>query len=124
MGDFQKLNVWQKSKDLAVFIYKLSSEGDFARDFGLQDQIRRASVSIAANIAEGEQLQSNLQATRHFYIARGSAAELLTHVIIAHEIKYINLTDFQNLQEKINEVSGMLTNLIKARRSPKPGQQQ
>ena len=124
MGDFQKLNVWQKSKDLAVLIYKLSGEGDFARDFGLQDQIRRASVSIAANIAEGEQLQSNLQATRHFYIALGSAAELLTHVIIAHEIKYINPTDFQNLQGKINEVSGILTNLIKARRSPKPGQQQ
>ena len=120
MGDFQKLNVWQKSKDLAVYLYKLSNEGDLAKDFGLKDQIKRASVSIAANIAEGEQLQSNLQAIRHFYIARGSAAELLTHLIIAHEINYITKMDYQDLQEKINEISGMLTNLIKARQNSKP----
>lgn len=116
MGNFLKLNVWQKAKDLAVYIYKFSNSGKLANDFGLRDQIRRSSVSIAANIAEGDQLQSNLQAIRHFYISRGSAAELLTHLIIANEIGYIEAQEYNKLAEKLNEISGMLTNLIKARR--------
>jgi len=49
MGDFQKLNVWQRSKDLAVYIYKLTEQGKFTKDFGLRDQWRRASVSMPSN---------------------------------------------------------------------------
>jgi four helix bundle protein len=49
MGRFQELRVWQKAKDLAVYIYKQTSQGKFAKDFGLRDQIRRASVSIPSN---------------------------------------------------------------------------
>ena len=78
MGDFRKLNVWQKAKDLAVFIYKLSDKGSIAKDYGLKDQIRRAAVSIAGNIAEGDELDTNKQANKHFYYAKGSTAELLT----------------------------------------------
>ena len=53
MGKFQDLKVWQRSKDLAVYVYKLTGKGAFAKDFGLRDQIRRAAVSIPSNIAEG-----------------------------------------------------------------------
>jgi hypothetical protein len=49
MGNFQDLKVWQKSKDLSVYIYKLTGEGAFSKDFGLRDQLRRASVSIPSN---------------------------------------------------------------------------
>jgi four helix bundle protein len=49
VGNFQELKVWQKSKDLAVFIYKMTNDGHFAKDYGLRDQIRRAAVSIPSN---------------------------------------------------------------------------
>jgi len=56
MGDFTELRVWQKSKDLAVYIYQVTDKGRFVKDFGLRDQIRRAAVSIPSNIPEGEDL--------------------------------------------------------------------
>ena len=74
MGKFQDLKVWQRPKDLAVYIYKLTGKAPFAEDYGLKDQIRRAAVSIPSNIAEGDDLGSNKQAIRHFYIAKGSAS--------------------------------------------------
>ncbi len=52
MGNFKKLQVWQKAKDIAVEIYKLTDKNEFRKDYGLKDQIRRAYVSIASNIAE------------------------------------------------------------------------
>ena len=76
MGKFQDLKVWQRAKDLAVYIYKLTGKGAFSKDFSLRDQIRRATVSIPSNIAEGDDLGSDKQAIRHFYIAKGSAAEV------------------------------------------------
>jgi four helix bundle protein len=55
MGDFRKLEVWQLAKNLTVDIYKLTNEGEFKKDFGLRDQIRRACVSIVSNISEGDE---------------------------------------------------------------------
>jgi four helix bundle protein len=85
MGNFQKLRVWQLAKEMAVKIYRLTALKDFSRDFGFKDQIQRASISIASNIAEGDELDSNKQSVHFFYIAKGSAAELLTQVIIGNE---------------------------------------
>lgn len=76
MGKFQDLKVWQRAKDLAVYIYKLTGKGAFSKDYSLRDQIRRATVSIPSNIAEGDDIGSDKQAIRHFYIAKGSAAEV------------------------------------------------
>lgn len=59
MGNFRNLRVWQKSKELAVEIYKLTNEESFKKDFGLKDQIRRAAVSVPSNIAEGDELDTN-----------------------------------------------------------------
>ena len=115
MGKFQDLKVWQRSKDLAVYIYKLTGKGVFAKDFSLRDQIRRAGVSIPSNIAEGDDLGSNKQAVRHFYIAKGSAAEVLTQAIIAMEIGYIDKKSFEYIEKERSIISGMLTRLIKAR---------
>ena len=82
MGKFQDLKVWQKAKNFAVYIYKLTSKAPFSKDFSLRDQIRRAAVSIPSNIAEGDELGSNKQAVRHFYIAKGSSAEVLTQAVM------------------------------------------
>jgi len=115
MGKFQDLNVWQRARDLAVYIYKLTNKTPFSKDFGLRDQIRRAAVSIPRNIAEGDDLGSNKQAIRHFYIAKGSAAEVLTQAIIALEIGYVDKKSFKYVEKERSAISGMLTRLIRAR---------
>lgn len=112
---FKSLRVWQKGKDLAVSIYRLTNEGLFAKDFGLRDQIRRAAVSIPSNIAEGDELGSDKQAVRHFYIAKGSSAEVLTQATIAYEIGYFDRTTFELIEQNCLEISKMLSRLIAAR---------
>jgi four helix bundle protein len=115
MGNFQKLRVWQHAKNLAVKIYKLTGTQKFSKDFGLKDQIQRAAVSIPANISEGDELGTNKQSVRHFYIAKGSAAELQTLLIISREIEYIDDIIFNSLDDECNLISIMLNKLIKAR---------
>lgn len=115
MGNFEKLKVWQKAKDLAVFVYNASSHGEFARDYGLRDQIRRAAVSIPSNIAEGDELSSDRQSIKFFHIAKGSSAELLTQLIIAHEIGFMDANDFDHISKECRAISSMLAKLIKSR---------
>ncbi len=115
MGKFQELKVWQRAKELAVFLYKLTGQGAFAKDYGLRDQIRRAAVSISSNIAEGDELDTDRQAIKFFYTAKGSSAEVLSQVIIAHEIGYITKEHFDHIQKECQAISSMLTRLIQAR---------
>ena len=118
MGKFQDLNVWLKSKDLAVYIYKLTTKDKFSKDFGLRDQIRGAAVSIPSNIAEGDEYGSDKQSVRFFYIAKGSSAEVLTQAIISHEIGYINEKDYKYIESECKAISGMTMRLIQARSRP------
>jgi len=119
MGKFENLKVWQRAKDLAIFIYKLTAHGKFNKDFGLRDQIRRAAVSVPSNIAEGDELGTDKQAVRHFYIAKGSSAEILTQAIISQEIGYITKEEYGHVEEECKAVSSMLANLIKVRSNSK-----
>src|SRR5664280_1397914 len=90
MSNFENLKVWHRAIDLAVSIYKLTEDNkSFQKDFGLKDQVRRASVSISSNISEGDELGSDKQAIRQFYIAKGSSAELYTQLIISSKIGYL-----------------------------------
>ena len=115
MGKFQELKVWHRAKDLAVYVYKITEKGKFAIDFSLKDQIRRAAVSIPSNIAEGDELGTNKQAVRFFYIAKGSSAEVLTQAIIAKEIGYIDNSRFEHIEEECMAIPGMLGRLISIR---------
>ncbi|MBW2635765.1 MAG: four helix bundle protein [Deltaproteobacteria bacterium] len=115
MGKFQDLKVWQRAKELAVYVYRITEKGKFVKDFSFKDQIRRASVSIPSNIAEGDELGTNNQAIRFFYIAKGSSAEVLTQAIIAREIEYIEQDCFSHIEEECRAISGMLGRLIAAR---------
>jgi four helix bundle protein len=115
MGNFRKLNVWQKAKDLSVSVYMLTDSGLLGKDYGLKDQMRRASVSIPSNIAEGDNLATDKQSIHHFYIARGSTAELRTQLIIALEVGYIKSDRFEGLEKECDEICAMLTALIKHR---------
>jgi four helix bundle protein len=115
MGNYQELHVWQISKDLAVKIYKLTQTTKLSKDYGLKDQIQRSAVSIPANIAEGDELDTNKQSVRHFYIAKGSTAELQTLLIITQEIGYIGKEELNSLNNECNVISVMLRKLISAR---------
>ena len=115
MGDFRKLQVWLKAKDLAVTVYHLTKNELIAKDYGFKDQIQRASVSIPSNIAEGDELGSDKQSVRHFYIAKGSSAELQTLIIIGSEIGYIESNIAEELINVSKTVSYMLAKLISAR---------
>ena len=116
MGRFHELKVWKRSKELAIYIYKVTGVGEFSKDFGLRDQIRRAAVSIPSNIAEGDELDSDKQSIKSFYIARGSSAELLTQAAIAFDIGYITKEAFDHISGECNIISKMLNKLIQSRK--------
>ena len=115
MGKFRELKVWQRAKDLSVYIYNETSGGEFSKDYGLRDQIRRAVVSIASNIAEGDELDTDKQSIKSFYVAKGSSAEVLTQAIIAYEIGYLKNKVFEHVESECEAISGMLMRLIQAR---------
>jgi four helix bundle protein len=115
MGNFKELRVWQIAKELAVKIYKMTQNPQFKKDFGFKDQIQRSAVSIPSNIAEGDELGTDKQSVRYFYISKGSAAELLTQLIIANEIGYVDDMTKDNLVDECDKISAMLSRLIKAR---------
>ncbi len=118
MSNYENLKVWHKAIELAVSIYKLTRENKyFQKDFGLRDQMRRASVSISSNISEGDELGSDKQAIRQFYIAKGSSAELYTQLIISGKIGYVKGEEMEFLTNECKGISGMLANLIKSRNS-------
>ena len=115
MGNFQELRVWHLAKDLAVKIYLLTKKDELSKDFGLRDQMQRSAVSIPSNIAEGDELDTDKQSVRYFYIAKGSTAELLTQLIISQEIGYLDLETLNILVNECRVISAMLTKLIQAR---------
>ncbi len=104
---FEEIQAWQKAKDLTLLIYKITAEEKFAKDFGLKDQIRRASVSIMANIAEGHGRRTKVEFANFLNIARGSAAEVQSHLYIALELNYINRKEFDELYQTLTEISRM-----------------
>jgi len=112
---FRSLKVWQKGKELAIAIYNMTGKGKFTKDYGLRDQLRRAAVSIPSNIAEGDELNTDKQAIRYFYMAKGSSAEVLTQAMIALEIGYFDNDTYREIESRCTEISKMLAKLIAAR---------
>ena len=114
-GSFEDLEVWQRACRLAVELHRILKD---CRDYGLRDQMTRAAVSIASNIAEGAERGSLADYTRFLYIAKGSAAELRTQLYIAAKLG--GILPFGKEQELISEtkeLSNMLYGLIKSLKS-------
>ncbi|MBK8635369.1 MAG: four helix bundle protein [Saprospiraceae bacterium] len=110
---FEDIIAWQKSKELTIQIYKLFSE---IKDFGFRDQIRRASVSIMNNIAEGFERRSNKELTHFLFIAKGSCGEVRSMLLLANELNMIDQLQTSTLYLLAEEISRMLSGLIKALR--------
>ena len=120
MGKFKDLRVWNDSMDLATQVYEVTLDTSFAKDFAFINQIRRAAVSIASNIAEGDERGTNREAVYFFNIAKGSSAEVITQLNIAFRVGYIDearLLKLENLAEKIR---ASLKNLIQSRGGSNP----
>ena len=111
MEDFKNLKVWTKAHELTLAVYKQTRA--FPRDeiYGLTSQIRRASASIGANIAEGCGRRSDPEMKRFIQIARGSASELECHVLLARDLQFFTIDEFEELEPKIMEIERMLASL-------------
>lgn len=113
MATHKNLIVWQKSIDLVSMIYKITSQFPSEEIYGLTSQMRRASVSIPSNIAEGHGRLSEKELLRFLYISLGSAAELETQIIIAKKLEFLNDVDYTFLNELNLEIIKMISSLIR-----------
>ncbi len=105
---FEDIQAWQKARELNNGIYNITKDHNFSKDFSLRDQLRRASVSIMANIAEGFGRRSKKEFSNFLNIAHASAAEVQCHLYIAWDQNYIKNEEFKILYSKTEEVSKML----------------
>lgn len=110
-SNFQDLIVWQKSIDLAELIYSITSEFPSEEKYGLISQIRRSTVSISSNIAEGAARNSPREFLQFISIARGSIAELKTQIYIAKRVKFITEVQLNEIILPIEDISKMLVGL-------------
>lgn len=112
MKDFKELRVWSKAHELTMLVYKLTRA--FPRDevYGLTSQVRRSAASIGANIAEGCGRHSDGEMARFLQIARGSASETEYHLLLAKDLGFIQVADFQIAEQAVVVVQRMLTALV------------
>ena len=110
---FEDLIVWQLGIELVKHIYLMTASSPFNRDFGLRDQIRRASVSIPTNIAEGFERFSRKEYLQFLNIAKGSAGELRSLLRVAIEIDYIEVAAYNELRDRVTKLSAYLSNQMK-----------
>lgn len=112
MKDFRELKVWEKAHQLTLDVYKATVSFPKDEQYGLTSQIRRASASIPANIAEGCGRSSDAELARYLQIAMGSASELEYHLLLAHDLGYLSTSDYESLSSTTVEVKKMLASFI------------
>ena len=118
MEDFKDLIVWGKAHELALSIYQRTRTFPKDEMYGLTSQIRRASASIGANIAEGCGRRSDPEMRRFIQIARGSASELECHLLLARDLQFLPREEFVVLEAKVFEIQRMLASLVQRLERP------
>ena len=108
---FEDFIAWQKARKLTAAIYKVTNEGDFVRDFGLKDQIRRAAVSSMSNIAEGFERGRSAEFHQFLYVAKASCAEVRAQLYVALDAGYLSTSAFDGLMAQATEVGLILGGL-------------
>ncbi|NJD68965.1 MAG: four helix bundle protein, partial [candidate division NC10 bacterium] len=119
MNSFKELTVWQNAYRLALEVYRITCAFPSSEQYGLASQMKRASVSIPSNIAEGYKRQSRKEYLQFLSIASGSAGELETQLLLSGDLGFLDIEDFQRVSKLSEEVSKGLGNLIKALKSPR-----
>ena len=108
---FEKLDVWNKSKDFTLKVYNVTKSFPDEEKFGLVSQLRRASVSVSSNIAEGSSRKGAKDQSRFYVIAFSSAIEILNQLIISNELKYLTDENYKQLREELEKITAMLNRL-------------
>ena len=114
MQNFRNLKVWEKAHAVTLDVYKTTSSFPKTELYGLTSQMRRASASIGANIAEGSCRKGDREFGRFLQMAMGSASELEYHVLLARDLELLQSSDFDRLTNGVMEVKRMLASLIGA----------
>ena len=112
IGRLEEIKAWQEARELVKEIYSVTSKGRFASDFGLRDQIRRASVSVMSNVAEGYARSSDKEFARFLNIALGSAAEVQSQLYVALDLAYITDNEFDRLYNLSSKTAKLITGFI------------
>ncbi len=110
---FEDIESWKRARGLARDIYEVTATGKFAHDFGLKDQIRRASVSILSNIAEGFERGGDKEFLQFLALAKGSSGEARAQLYVALDQDYISAAQFETLSRAATEVSQLISGFMK-----------
>ena len=110
---FEEVFAWKKARELVLSIYRTTTEGPIAREFTLRDQLRRASISVVSNIAEGFERGGDRELRRFLSIAKGSAGEIRAQLYVALDAGLIAQTDFERLSSLTSETSRLIGGFMK-----------
>jgi four helix bundle protein len=118
---FEDLPIWQLALKITKEMYELTNKKEFAKDFSLRDQIRRAIISVSSNIVEGFEKNNNNEFIRFLKIAKGSVGEVRNQLYIALAVNYINEQEFDKINKELedlaNQIGGFIVYLEKKRKS-------
>lgn len=114
---FEDILGWQKARKVTSVVYEITGQGNFSKDFGLRDQIRRSCVSIMANIAEGFGRKSDKEFANFLNYAHGSVAETQSHLYVALDLKYLDQDQFDTVYMMLDETSRIIMGFSKHLRS-------
>ena len=117
MKDFRQLKVWEKSHQLALAIYKVTAKFPKEELYGLTSQVRRASMSIPTNIAEGCGRNTDADFARFLQMAMGSASETEYQLLLSLDLGFLNKEQYDKLNPDVTEVKRMLASLLKTLRA-------
>ncbi|MBY0486443.1 MAG: four helix bundle protein [Flavobacteriaceae bacterium] len=112
-SSFEEINSWQKSRIFNKRIYQITENQNFKKDFDFVRQIRRASISISSNIAEGFERNTDKEFIYFLYVAKASAGEVRSQIYLAFDLQYITKLEFEELLESVTEISKLLSGFIK-----------
>lgn len=117
MQDYKKLEIYKRAKEISVEVYKITSKFPPQEIYGLTTQLRRAAVSVGANIAEGCGRDGRRDFLRFLYTSLGSLKEVEYQLELAHELKYLEKESYKNFEKQIMELGKMLFSFIKSVRT-------
>ena len=109
---FEQISAWQKARQLTKELYKITASGAFGRDYDLRNQIRRASVSIMSNIAEGFERSGTGEFNQFLSTAKGSAGEVRSQLYVALDQEYFSTAIFDRLSKQTTEIGRMISGLM------------
>src|SRR5437016_4203606 len=108
LKQFEDIEAWQKARELTCGVYSCSKVGNFARDFGLRDQIRRAAVSVMSNIAEGFERSGDKEFRQFLSLAKGSAGEVKAQLYVALDARFLSQEQFDQLYSLATETGRLI----------------